>query len=54
MKFFEIQNKYFGRSFFPPYWALGFQVSRYGYQDINEMRQIVDRFRKEEIPLASL
>jgi alpha-glucosidase (family GH31 glycosyl hydrolase) len=44
--------KYFGRTFFPPYWALGFQISRYGYKNLTEMKQVLERFDKFEIPLV--
>ena len=43
--------KYVGRTFFPPYWALGFQVSRYGYKDLEDMRGVLDRFKTYDIPL---
>jgi alpha-glucosidase (family GH31 glycosyl hydrolase) len=35
----------------PPYWGLGFQVSRYGYEDLEEMRQVLNRFQQYNIPL---
>ncbi|CAF1092425.1 unnamed protein product, partial [Brachionus calyciflorus] len=44
-------TEYFGRTFFPPYWALGFQISRYGYLDLDDMKQVLDRFNASEIPL---
>ncbi len=42
---------YFGRTFMPPYWALGFQISRYGYQNLDDMKQVLDRFKLNGIPL---
>ncbi len=44
--------KYFGRPFMPPYWALGFQISRYGYKDLQDMKNVLDRFKKNDIPLV--
>lgn len=49
-----LYSKYFGRTFMPPYWALGFSVSRYGYQDLEEMRQVLKRFQDNQIPLVIL
>lgn len=35
----------------PPYWALGFQISRYGYLDLDDMKQVLERFQEHDIPL---
>ncbi len=32
-----------GRPFLPPYYALGFQLSRYGYNTINNLKSAIDR-----------
>jgi alpha-glucosidase (family GH31 glycosyl hydrolase) len=45
-------TEYFGRTFFPPYWALGFQISRYGYKNVDEMRNVVKGFEDNNIPLV--
>ncbi|KAL5969703.1 Lysosomal alpha-glucosidase [Taenia solium] len=34
----------------PPYWALGFQLCRYGYTGVEEIRATVERNRKAGIP----
>ncbi|XP_065576327.1 sucrase-isomaltase, intestinal-like [Artemia franciscana] len=39
-----------GRSFIPPYWALGFQICRYGYENTDAIRAVVDRTAAAEIP----
>lgn len=44
--------KYFGRPFMPPYWALGFSVSRYGYKDLEDMKKVSKRFEDNQIPLV--
>ncbi|ELT99254.1 hypothetical protein CAPTEDRAFT_104310 [Capitella teleta] len=33
-----------------PYWGLGFQLCRYGYKSIDEMKEAVDRMRQYDIP----
>ncbi|MGN6376609.1 MAG: glycoside hydrolase family 31 protein [Sphingomonas sp.] len=40
-----------GKPPLPPQWALGYQQSRYSYMSADEVRQIVDRFRKDDFPL---
>ncbi|XP_054552732.1 maltase-glucoamylase-like [Talpa occidentalis] len=39
-----------GRPHFPPYWSLGFQLSRWGYNSIDELKKTVDRLRQYDIP----
>lgn len=39
-----------GRTFMPPYFALGFQLSRWGYKNTENIRQVVERNRLLEIP----
>jgi alpha-glucosidase (family GH31 glycosyl hydrolase) len=39
-----------GRAPMPPYWGLGFQLCRYGYDSIANMKAAVDRTRQYDIP----
>ena len=39
-----------GKPFMPPYWAYGYQLSKWGYQDLEEVRTVVDRTRALGIP----
>ncbi|KAJ8305351.1 hypothetical protein KUTeg_015896 [Tegillarca granosa] len=39
-----------GRPFMPPYWALGFQLCRYGYKDIDDLKGAVSRTKQYGIP----
>ncbi|XP_046544792.1 LOW QUALITY PROTEIN: sucrase-isomaltase, intestinal-like [Haliotis rubra] len=39
-----------GRPVMPPYWALGFQLSRYGYNNISNLRRAVENTRRYDIP----
>ena len=34
----------------PPYWALGFQLSRWNYGSLDRVKEVVDDMRKAEIP----
>jgi alpha-glucosidase (family GH31 glycosyl hydrolase) len=38
----------------PPYWALGFQISRYGYENLDDMKDVLKRFQQHNIPLVNL
>lgn len=34
----------------PPYWSLGFQLSRWGYGPLDNVKQIVAEMRQSDIP----
>lgn len=34
----------------PPYWALGFQLSRYGYESDDEIASLYDKMVAAQIP----
>ena len=51
---YYFQKKYFGKTFMPPYWALGFQISRYGYENLDDMKAVLGRFQDNDIPLVNL
>ncbi|GFY59010.1 probable maltase-glucoamylase 2, partial [Trichonephila inaurata madagascariensis] len=38
-----------GRTQMPPYWALGFQLSRYGYNSLDNLKTALERTRKADI-----
>lgn len=39
-----------GTPVMPPYWALGFQLCRWGYRDLNHLKEAVGRMRQYDIP----
>ncbi|KAM8771117.1 sucrase-isomaltase, intestinal isoform 2-T2 [Rhynchonycteris naso] len=39
-----------GRPVMPPYWALGFQLCRYGYKNTSEVQQVYDDMVAAQIP----
>jgi len=43
-------NTALGTPIMMPYWSLGFQLSRWGYTDINHMKAAVNRMRQYNIP----
>ncbi|VDL71286.1 unnamed protein product [Nippostrongylus brasiliensis] len=42
---------YIGHPFLPAYWALGFQLSRWGYTTLDHMKAAVNRTQQNQIPL---
>lgn len=40
-----------GHPYMPPYWALGFQLCRYGYETLENMRAAMQRTLDGKIPL---
>ncbi len=43
-----------GRPLLPPHWALGFHQSRWGYTGANEIVDIIDGFRRRQLPLDAV
>lgn len=39
-----------GRTFLPPYWSLGFQLSRWGYNKIETVKGLVANMSKHNLP----
>lgn len=42
-----------GRPVIPPYWSLGFQLSRWNYGSLKEVKATVERNRAVELPYVS-
>ncbi|CAD6199485.1 unnamed protein product [Caenorhabditis auriculariae] len=43
--------QHIGRPFLPAYWALGYQLCRWGYQNLDEMKTVIQRNQAAGIPL---
>ena len=41
-----------GRPHLPPYWSLGFQLSRYGYDSLDNVKAAEERTRNCGIPMV--
>ena len=39
-----------GRTYMPPYFALGFQICRWGYKNTDDIRQVIERTKAVGIP----
>jgi len=47
----QLYHKYVGGHILPPFWALGFHLSRYGYKSWSSVRTILDAFQEYKMPL---
>ncbi|MBR1912679.1 MAG: alpha-glucosidase [Treponema sp.] len=43
-----------GQSYIPPKWAFGFQQSRWGYKNEQDVRTVVEGYRNADLPLDSV
>uniref|UniRef100_A0AC35U578 P-type domain-containing protein n=1 Tax=Rhabditophanes sp. KR3021 TaxID=114890 RepID=A0AC35U578_9BILA len=43
-------TQYVGRPFLPSYWALGYQMCRYGFKNLQEIKDVVSGMQKAAIP----
>ncbi|XP_075058176.1 sucrase-isomaltase, intestinal [Mixophyes fleayi] len=42
--------EFIGKPYMPAYWTLGFHISRWGYQSLDEVKEVVERNRAIDIP----
>ena len=38
----------------PPYWSLGFHQSRWGYENVEALQEVVDSFEENQLPLDTV
>lgn len=49
----QVYTSVIGRPILPPFWGLGFQLSRYGYRNTGHVQQVLKRTYDNHIPLVS-
>lgn len=47
-------HSFVGKPYLPPFWALGYHQSRYGWKDLETVRKVVEKFDEEDIPLDAI
>lgn len=47
---FMLISQAIGRTFLPPYWSLGFQLSRWGYNKIETVKNLVENMTEHDLP----
>lgn len=53
-KVVEQLNFYSGGATIPPFWSLGFHQSRWGYQNITYLTEVIENYKKYNIPLDGI
>ena len=43
-----------GKSYIPPFWAFGFQQSRWSYYTSNDVRRVIDSYKSDGFPLDAV
>ena len=43
-----------GKAYIPPKWAFGYFQSRWGYKDLEEIKEVYETFKTEDIPLDGI
>src|SRR5574344_1185108 len=43
-----------GQSYLPPFWAFGYQQSRWGYRTAEDIRDVVNKYKESNIPLDAV
>ena len=49
----QLYTSLIGRQTMPPFWALGFQLTRFGFNSDTDMKNCIERTKKANIPLVS-
>ncbi|RNA26970.1 Sucrase, partial [Brachionus plicatilis] len=47
---FKTYHNLIGRPAFPPYWSFGFQICRWGYNNLDDVKDVVSRTRNIQLP----
>ncbi len=47
-------NIYIGLSAIPPFWSLGFHQCRYGYQNSSVLKEVIAKYKKNDLPLDTI
>ena len=48
----ELYTSLIGRPILPPFWALGFQLTRWGFKNTGDVKKVIDRTIAAAIPLV--
>lgn len=49
----QLYTSLIGNPLLPSYWALGFQITRYGYVNTSHVSNVIERNHKANIPMVS-
>lgn len=48
----QLYTSLIGRPFLPAFWALGFQLTRYGFDSLDAAKEVVERNVRAKVPLV--
>lgn len=49
----QLYTSIIGRPLFPPFWGLGFQLTRWGYKNLEHVQSVIKRNVDNKVPLVS-
>jgi alpha-glucosidase (family GH31 glycosyl hydrolase) len=47
-------HSFYQKRYLPPFWAMGYHQSRWGYKDIAALKDVISNFENYDLPLDTL
>lgn len=47
-------HEYIGASHIPPFWSIGYHQCRWGYQTVDVLEEVLDKFKENDLPIDTI